>query len=42
MMSSALGEDTELGVRAGDLADGINEGSSPHGAVLEEEEDTKK
>jgi len=34
-MSSALGEDTELGVRAGDLADGINEGSSPHGAVLQ-------
>jgi hypothetical protein len=34
--TDSLGENTELGVGACDLADGIDEGSSPHGAVLKE------
>jgi hypothetical protein len=35
------GEDTELSVRVSDLADGIDEGSSPHGAVTKEREVTE-
>jgi hypothetical protein len=34
--TDSLGEKTELGVGASDLADGIGEGSSPRGAVPKE------